>query len=35
MDEGRILNLGLHEALLARCGLYARLYQVQAERNAA
>ena len=31
MQSGRILDLGPHEDLLARCGLYCRLYQVQFE----
>jgi ATP-binding cassette, subfamily B, bacterial MsbA len=29
MQDGRILDLGRHEELLSRCGLYRRLYQIQ------
>ena len=32
MDSGRILDVGAHEALVTRCPLYARLYQIQADR---
>jgi ATP-binding cassette subfamily B protein/subfamily B ATP-binding cassette protein MsbA len=32
MDGGRILDVGTHEELGARCGLYNRLYQIQSER---
>ncbi len=31
MQSGRILDIGCHEELLARCELYRRLYQVQFE----
>ena len=31
MHEGRILDVGRHEELLARCGFYHRLYQIQFE----
>ncbi len=31
MHEGRILDVGRHEELLARCGFYRRLYQIQFE----
>jgi ATP-binding cassette subfamily B protein/subfamily B ATP-binding cassette protein MsbA len=31
VQEGRILDLGTHEELLGRCGLYQRLYQIQFE----
>ena len=29
MQSGRILDTGSHDELLARCGLYRRLYQIQ------
>ena len=29
MQAGRILDVGRHEELLARCALYRRLYQIQ------
>jgi len=29
MDHGRILDIGPHADLLARCMLYQRLYQLQ------
>jgi len=29
MEGGRILDVGSHEELLGRCGLYRRLYQIQ------
>ena len=29
LDQGRIVELGTHETLLARCGLYARLADLQ------
>jgi len=29
MDEGRIVDMGSHEQLLERCGLYKHLYQTQ------
>jgi ATP-binding cassette subfamily B protein/subfamily B ATP-binding cassette protein MsbA len=32
MDGGRILDVGTHEELGSRCGLYNRLYQIQSER---
>ena len=32
MDGGRILDVGTHEELRSRCGLYNRLYQIQSER---
>jgi ATP-binding cassette subfamily B protein/subfamily B ATP-binding cassette protein MsbA len=32
MDGGRILDVGTHEELRSRCGLYSRLYQIQSER---
>ena len=32
MEAGRILDVGTHAELLARCPLFARLYQVQSER---
>ena len=28
MEGGRVLDIGRHEELLARCGLYRRLYQI-------
>jgi sulfate-transporting ATPase len=31
MAQGRIVERGDHQALLARCGLYARLWRSQAE----
>ncbi len=31
MQAGRILDAGSHDELLARCGLYRRLYQIQFE----
>lgn len=33
MDHGRIVEEGTHETLLARGGLYARLYQIQFENG--
>jgi ATP-binding cassette subfamily B protein/subfamily B ATP-binding cassette protein MsbA len=33
MQTGRILDLGSHEELLGRCGLYRRLYQIQLEAS--
>ena len=32
MQSGRILDVGKHEELLARCALYRRLYQIQFEQ---
>ncbi len=32
MQSGKILDVGSHEELLSRCGLYRRLYQIQFER---
>jgi ATP-binding cassette subfamily B protein len=29
LDDGRIVDRGTHEELLARGGLYARLYEIQ------
>ena len=29
LDRGEIVELGTHEALMARNGLYARLYEMQ------
>ncbi len=29
MEGGRILDVGVHEELIKRCGLYRRLYQIQ------
>jgi ATP-binding cassette subfamily B protein len=34
MEDGRITELGSHDALIARGGTYARLYAMQAERYA-
>ena len=31
MQAGRIVNVGKHEEMLARCGLYRRLHQLQFE----
>jgi ABC-type multidrug transport system fused ATPase/permease subunit len=31
MEAGRILDVGRHDELLARCGLYRRLYQIHFE----
>ena len=32
MQSGRILDVGKHDELLARCGLYRRLYRIQFEQ---
>jgi ABC-type multidrug transport system fused ATPase/permease subunit len=29
MDQGRVVEEGTHDALIAKNGLYARLYQLQ------
>jgi ABC-type multidrug transport system fused ATPase/permease subunit len=29
MDQGRVVEEGTHDALIAQNGLYARLYQLQ------
>lgn len=29
MDEGRVLDVGTHDELSSRCGLYRRLYEIQ------
>jgi ATP-binding cassette, subfamily B, bacterial MsbA len=34
MDEGRIVDLGTHDELLARCPLYHRLYQTEMRQTA-
>ena len=34
MDQGRMVDLGTHEQLLSRCGLYQRLYQVDLKKSA-
>ena len=31
MEAGRIVDAGTHEEMLARCGLYRRLHQIQFE----
>ena len=31
MQDGRILDLGTHHELIARCDLYRRLYEIQFE----
>ena len=33
MEDGRILDVGSHEELLGRCGLYNRLYSIQFDNN--
>jgi ATP-binding cassette subfamily B protein len=34
MDQGRIVDIGSHDALLGRCGLYARLAELQFDTDA-
>lgn len=34
MDEGRILDVGAHDELVARCALYRRLHEIQFSRAA-
>jgi ABC-type multidrug transport system fused ATPase/permease subunit len=29
MEAGRIADVGTHQELMTRCGLYRRLYQIQ------
>ena len=29
MNAGRLIDVGTHDQLLARCDLYRRLYQIQ------
>ena len=33
MEDGRILDMGTHDELLGRCGLYNRLYSIQFDNN--
>lgn len=34
MNEGRILDMGSHDQLLTRCGLYQRLHKIQFKKSA-
>ena len=35
MEAGRIIDIGTHDEMLARCGLYRRLHQIPVRRPAA
>ncbi len=34
MDEGRVVDLGSHDELIARCEVYRRLHEIQFRQSA-